>query len=232
MAVYELFPISDASEPLLADVVYDVVAQSGNTWKLSLYSPSKDARILNPAVLSSSSETSNVLQKLLAELKRTKVKELVEGRPVVAAMNEKNNFEVQLTVGENSIDGMVAVLLAQDNYIERKVSVKVIAQVDGQDAKVSTERQEGKSQWYKVAITGGKHVVRFQVVPAKDSSLWSGKATAWFVSRQKQNLKEIKLTLNQAPAERLLPPTVWPAGEVRKNLRLGEATLITRGATQ
>ena len=230
MAVYELFPVSDASEPLLAGVVYDVAAQSGNSWKLSLHSASKDVKILNPAVLSSSAEATKELQKLLAELKKGNVNELVKGRSVVAANDEKNSLEVQLTVAENAIDGMVAVLLAQDNYIERKVSVKVTAQVDGQDTKVSTERQEGKSQWYKVGITGGKHVVKFQVVPVKDSLMWSGKASAWFVSRQKQNSKEIELTLNQVPAERLLPPTVWPAGEVRKNMKLGEATLITRGA--
>jgi hypothetical protein len=230
MAVYELFPLSDSSEPLLADVVYSVAGQSGKSWKLSLYSPSKDVKILNPAVLSSSAETSKELQKLTAELEKVKVNELVTGKSVVAENDEKNGLEVHLTVGENAIECMVALLLAQDNSVEKKIGIKVTAQIDGQDAKISTERQEGKSQWYKVAITGGKHAVKFQVVPAKDSLVWSGKATAWFVSRQRQNSKEIEFTLNQPAAERLLPPTVWPAGEVRKSIKLGEATLIAKGA--
>ena len=230
MALYEVFPISEASEPVLAGVVFDVEGQSGTSWKLSLHSPSADVKVLNPTVLRSSSETSKELQKVVSELKEATVTELVKESKVFASRDEKNNIEVQLKVGENAIEGMVAVLLAQDNYTEKKVSVKVTAQIDGQDAKVSTEYQEGKSQWYKVVMTGGKHVVTFRVAPAKDSLTWSGKATAWFVSRQKQNSKTIELMLNQAPSERLLPPTVWPAGEVRKNVKLGEVAFIGKGS--
>jgi hypothetical protein len=229
MAVYEVFPVSDACEPLLAGVVFDVVGQSGISWKLSLHSPSAEVKVLNPSVLISSAETSQALQKLIAEVKNGPVTELVKGSKVLAATDEKNGLEVNLTVGESAIDGMIAVLLAQDTATEKKVGIKVTAQIDGQDAKVSTEFQEGKSQWYKVAITAGKHRVTFHVSPAKDSLTWSGKATAWFVSRQKQNSVAIELTLNQAPTERLLPPTVWPAGEVRKNIKLGEALLMAKG---
>jgi hypothetical protein len=186
-------------------------------------------KVLNPSVLISSAETSQALQKLIAEVKNGPVTELVKGSKVLAATDEKNGLEVNLTVGESAIDGMIAVLLAQDTATEKKVGIKVTAQIDGQDAKVSTEFQEGKSQWYKVAITAGKHRVTFHVSPAKDSLTWSGKATAWFVSRQKQNSVAIELTLNQAPTERLLPPTVWPAGEVRKNIKLGEALLMAKG---
>jgi len=230
MAVYEVFPVSEASEPLLAGVVFDVTGQSGTSWKLSLHSPSADVKVLNPTVLKSSTETSKELQKVIGELKTTKVTDLVKASNVTSSKDGKQNLEVHLTVGENALEGMVAVLLAQDKSMEKKVGIKVTAQIDGQDAKVSTEYQEGKSQWYKVAVTEGKHLVTFRVAPAKDSLTWSGKATAWFVSRQKQNSKTIELTLNQAPTERSLPPTVWSSGEVRKNIKLGEASLIAKGA--
>jgi hypothetical protein len=153
---------------------------------------------------------------------------VVKETKVMAAGGAKNTVNVHLTVGDDAVDGMVAVLLAQDNSSEKKVIVKVTALVDGQDAEVSTERQEGKSQWYKVPVSSGKHVVSFIVAPSKDSLAWSGKATAWFVSRQKQKSKEIELNLNQAPAERLLPPTVWAAGEVRKNIKLGETAVMAK----
>ena len=166
---------------------------------------------------------------LIGKIKKAKVTELVKESEVVSSKDEKNSLEVHLTVGENAIEGMVALLLAQDKSTEKKIGLKVTAQIDGQEAKVSTEYQEGKSQWYKVAVAGGKHVVTFRVTPAKDSLTWSGKATAWFISRLKQNSIEIELAVNQAPAERLLPPTVWPPGEVRKNIKLGESTIIAKG---
>jgi hypothetical protein len=136
-------------------------------------------------------------------------------------------MKVDLTVAGNLSDAMVAVLLAQDNSTKAKVPLKVTAQVDGLDAAVSTEYQEGKSQWYKIAVASGKHTVSLTIAPAKDSLAWRGKATLWFVSRQKQNSRTIELVLNQMPTERSLPPTVWPAGEVRKNVKLGEVKLST-----
>jgi hypothetical protein len=50
------------------------------------------------------------------------------------------------------------------------------------------------------------------------------------VSRQKQNTAELELQLNQPPSERVLPPTVWPAGQLRKSIRLGAASFIAQGA--
>ena len=99
------------------------------------------------------------------------------------------------------------------------------AQVDGQDAKVLTEHQEGKSQWYTVAVTPGKHTLTMNIVPAKDSLSWQGKATVWFVAKQMQSSKTIEIGLKQAPEERSLPPIVWSTGEVRKNVRVGELKL-------
>ena len=103
--------------------------------------------------------------------------------------------------------------------------LKVTAQVDGQDTKVSTEYQEGKSQWYTVAVTPGRHRLTLKIAPTKDSLSWQGKATAWFVSKQRQNTKVLEIALKQSPPERLLPPIVWQSGEVRKNLKLGEVKL-------
>ena len=229
MAVYEVFPLSEATEPLLAGAVVDVIGQSGASITFSLHNPAADVKILNPELLLSSSASSKELNKLVVELKKVKASEVVKETKVIAASSANNTVDVHLTVGDDAADGMVAVLLAQDNA-SQKVAIKVTALLDGQDAKVSTERQEGKSQWYKIPVSSGKHVVSFRVVPSKDSLAWSGKATAWFVSRQKQKSKEIELRLNQAPAERLLPPTIWPAGEIRKNIKLGEAALVAKGS--
>jgi hypothetical protein len=229
LGVYEVFPVSEATEPLLAGVVYDITEQSGLKRAYALHTPSADVKILNPAVLKSADETTKELQKVVSNLKKTSMPELVKQYKVGSPVDERNDIQVQLVVGEETHDAQVAVLLAQDNATEKKVGIKVTAQIDGKDAKVSTEYQEGKSQWYKVGLTEGKHVVRFHVAPAKDSLAWSGKATAWFVSRQKQISKTIELTLDQTPAERLLPPTVWPAGEVRKSVKLGEATIVAKG---
>jgi hypothetical protein len=226
-AVYELFPLADATEPLLAGAVFDMVGQENSAWKVSVHSVAPEARILNPSVLKSAAEASRSIRTLVDGLNGSRPADLVKGVTIDGSQGEKGSMKMDLTVGGNLSDAMVAVLLAQDNSTKVKVPLKVAAQVDGLDAAVSTEYQEGKSQWYKIAVTPGKHTVSLTIAPAKDSLTWRGKATLWFVSRQKQNSKAIELVLNQMPTERSLPPTVWPAGEVRKNVKLGEVKLST-----
>jgi hypothetical protein len=229
MTVYEVFPVADATEPLLAGVVYDITTQSGAEWNFRLHSPSADVKILNPGVLKSGADNAKELQKVVGELKKAAVSEFAANAKVTAVKDAPNAVQIEVTVGQNTVDGTAAVLLSQDNSIQKKVAIKVTALLDGQDAKVSTEYQQGKSQWYKVELPGGKHVVTFHVAPAKDSLTWTGKATAWFVARQQQTSKPLTLSLAQLPASRLLPPIVWPAGEVRKNVRLGETALVAKG---
>jgi hypothetical protein len=229
MAVYEVFPVTEAEEPLLAGVEYSVTSQAGAQWNLTLCNPSADVSILNPEMLKSGTESAKELQNVVGELRKAIVPAFAAGAKVMATKDAPNAVQIDITVGENTTDGTAAVLLSQDNAIEKKVAVKVTAQVDGQDAKVSTEYQEGKSQWYKVALSVGKHVVTFHLAPAKDSLIWSGKAAAWFIARQQQPSKPLTLSLAQSPVGRALPPTVWAAGEVRKNVKLGEVKLTANG---
>jgi hypothetical protein len=224
-AVYELFPLKDAAEPLLAGATYDVVGQENASWKIAVHSASQDVKILNPSVLKSNTEVSASIRELQRGLKGSRPSEIVRDAKIDGSRNSDGIVKLQYVAADDVSDAMVAVLLAQDNSSKAKTPLKVTAQVDGQDARVSTEYQEGKSQWYTVAVAPGKHSLMMKIASAKDSLSWQGKATVWLVARQKQSSKTIELALNQSLVERSLPPVVWPAGEVRKNARVGELKL-------
>ncbi|MCX6134249.1 MAG: alpha-galactosidase [Ignavibacteriales bacterium] len=224
-AVYELFPIQDATEPLLAGAVYDVVGNDHVAWKSVVHSVTPDFRILNPSVLRSEADASNTIRDLQMGLTGGRSAAVVGDVKIDGSQSSTGVVAVTFTAAENAADAMMAVLLAQDNSTKAKTTLKVTAQVDGQDTKVSTEYQEGKSQWYTVAVTPGRHSLTLKIAPTKDSLSWQGKATAWFVAKQRQNTKVLEIALKQSPLERSLPPIVWQSGEVRKNLKLGEVKL-------
>jgi len=226
-AVYELFPLNEATEPLLAGANYDVVGQENSSWKLAVHSASQDVRILNPSVLKSNSDVSTSIREFQKGLTKSRPVEIVRDAKIDGSGSSNGKVTLQFAAAENISDAMVAVLLAQDNSTKTKTPLKVTTQVDGQDAKVSTEHQEGKSQWYTVAVTPGKHTLTMNIVPAKDSLSWQGKATVWFVAKQMQSSKTIEIALKETPQERSLPPVVWSAGEERKNVRVGELKLAT-----
>ena len=226
-AVYELYPLKDATEPLLAGAEYSVVGTENASWKLAIHSATPDMKILNPALLKSAADVSGAILEIQQGLRTARSLEPVRDARIDGSKGSAGVLNLTFSAAENISDAMIAVLLAQDHSAKSKTPLKVTAQVDGQDAKVSTEHQEGKSQWYTVAVTPGKHSLSLKIVPSKDSLFWQGKATAWFVAKQKQEAKTLELALKLAPIERSFPPIVWQTGELRKNLKLGEAKLST-----
>ncbi len=217
-----MYPIGDATEPLLAGAVFGDVSGDKGSWKAAVQSPSQDVKILNPSILKSAPEAAKSISQIIADLKHVPRTSLIKDAKVHLAGGATGTVEVSLNVAGNLSNGMVAVLLAQGGKSEAKVPLKVSGRVDGQDTPVSTEFQEGKSQWYKVAVRPGNHVVALSIRPAKDSLSWQGKATAWFIAQELQATKTFEVAVKSESNDRVLPPTVWPAGEVRKNIKLGE----------
>ena len=226
-AVYELYPVSDATEPLLAGAVFGNVSEGKDSWHASVFGPSQEMKILNPSILKSAEETAKSIHQIAVDLKSVPQASLVKDVKVRPAEKAIGRIEVSLTVADNSSGGMVAVLLAQGSNSATKVPLNVTGELDGKDTPVSTEFQEGKSQWYKVAVAPGKHTVSISMKPEKDGLSWQGKATAWFVSGQLLPLRTLEVALKSEAVERVLPPVIWPVGEIRKNVRLGELEIPT-----
>lgn len=225
-AVYELYPLEEAKEPLVAGVVFDVSSAEAGGYRMNLHTASKDVAILNPAVLATPSEAVTKTRDLVAELRKSTAPGLIAESKVRTDARDKSKLEVDLSISENSTEGMLAILLTPDTTLTARIVPKMTARLDGNLVEVRTERQEGKSQWYKVDVRPGKHAVSLALEAPQEGVSWRGKATVWFVARQRQNSREIVLTLNQTPPERILPPIVWPAGELRKNVKIGEVSIV------
>ena len=221
-AIYELFPLSDATEPLIAGAAYDVLDQTKSAVKLSVHSVTPQVKILNPELVKKGSGGWESVRSLVSGLSGKRAAEPVNHVRMDGAGSGKGSVNLSLTVADGTTDAMVAVLLTQEGSSKAKTPLNVTASIDGNAAAVSTEHQEGKSQWYKIAVTPGEHTLQLRVATSKDTLSWQGKASFWFVARQKQETRTIELALNRAPVERSLPPVVWPAGEVRKNIKMGE----------
>lgn len=226
MAVYEVFPMSEASEPLIAGAVYDVLGKTGESWTVAVHSAGSDTKILNPAILKSPAASAKALRSAGEQASKRRANAILTDGRLSASSSASGTLDLACSVAENTSDGLIAVLLSQGGS-GNKIALNVTAWLDDKEVAVATEYQEGKSQWYKVPAAPGKHTLRMTVVPTKDSLVWKGKATAWFVARQKQESGQLEIHLKTAPGERLLPPTVWPAGEVRRNVRIGEVTFMT-----
>jgi len=230
MAVYELYPLAEAADPLVAGAVFDVLSKKDGVYKVQIHSASPDLTILNPSVLKSGAEALKATKTIIGLLQQNPTPNIVTGYAVEAVAGDESGFSVHLSVSPTSTDGMLAVLLVPDASAKGRVPLKMTAQLDGGEASVQSERQEGKSQWFKIGVAPGGHTIAVKINAVRQESTWKGKVIVWFVSGQKQSSRELTLALKQIPPERILPPTVLPAGEVRKNVKIGELSLSPRAA--
>lgn len=228
-AVYEMYPIEEATAPLLAGVRFDVIS-SAPEYSLQFHGSSADAKILNPSVVKSISLNGRQVDAKSLSLKTEKTVDIVSEIKLKQDASDRSKINITLNVAESANDAVIAVLLTPDTSIHVKAKPNLVARFDGKDIEAKTEPQEGKSQWYMVDVQRGKHDIMLQVKTAKDEKDWKGKAVLWLIAKQMQNTKEISFTLKSEPKTRPLPPHVWGVGEVRKNAKLGETKIESLNA--
>jgi hypothetical protein len=225
-AVYELYPLKEASWPLLAGICFAAEPGTDGSMDLSVFGPTGDVAVLNPALIRDPAGLTGALKTVCSRLLKEGTAPVLTGVSVRGASAGRSSLEISCTVSGTSSDGMLAIMTVPEGTSGEKIALKASARIDGSDAEVKTEYQEGRSEWYKIGLAPGKHTVTVSFRTAKDSTVWRGKATAWFISRQKQNTGHMSVSLAGSLTERPMPPVVWPAGELRKNLRLGTAALV------
>lgn len=223
-AVYEMYPLEEATTPLVAGVMYDVKS-AGSEYSIQFYNGSSDAKILNPSFVRSVSMNGKAVNAKSLSLKTEKTPDFVSGIKLNQDAGDKSKINLTLTVGDQSKDAVIAILLTPDTSVTVKTKPVLTADVNDKKTEVKAEPQEGKSQWYMVDVGQGKHKIVLRVQPGKDEKEWKGRVAIWLIAKQKQITKEISFTLNSELKAKPLPPHVWGVGEVRKNMKLGDGRI-------
>jgi hypothetical protein len=225
-AVYEIYPIEEATAPLLAGVNYDAIS-SGQDYSVRFHSSSVYAKLLNPSFVKSISIDGKTSDAHALSLKTVKSPDIVSGLNLMKDARDKSKINTTLNVGESAKDAMLSVLLTPDKSLGVKSKPTLVAVVDGKETEVKTEPQEGKSQWYFVEVKPGKHDIAIRVKLGKNEKLWKGSAALWIIAKQKQNSREIKFALKSDIKTKPAVPHVWEESEIRKNIKLGVISLET-----
>jgi hypothetical protein len=221
-AVYELYPIASATEPLLAGVSFDNVSTSGSTRTVQIHSVTSDATVLNPTALLAPSDDMKLLRDAVKQL-RLKADDTSIARSTVRGIT--GGVEVNITVPPSIHDGVCALLFLPDSTVKGDASLSVSAIVDGKPAEVKSEHQEGRAQWFTVSLVPGQHVVIVAAGAPKDTLGWRGRLQSWFIGMNKNPFAAVSLTAGAPIAARVLPPHPWAPAETRVTRKLGETML-------
>jgi hypothetical protein len=227
-ALYEIYPLAEASRPLLAGVTFEVAQESENKYAVKFYDAERGARLLNPEMVRTVNYGGKSIKPSKLSLPVRHLAETVSHGPVRLSPRESQP-EIALEFGlrQPAEKATLAILLEPAGKSKGRTEPEVTLLLDGKRVKTEVEQQEGRWGWYKCDVRPGEHTSRIIIAQKekenKKENRWAGKVSIWLVCSQRPEGVEISFDLAQSLSQkRPMPPLPWPSGELRKNVKLGE----------
>ncbi len=224
-AVYEIYPLDEAAEPLLAGVIFDAVPKGRAGYALKIYERGEDGRLLNPEKIRAASVGGQKVKPSEVKIQAEKMAEPLSNISV-STSSEGSKLDISFSLLEPAVEAFLAVLLEPSGESIDAEDPAVTIDLDGQPVEGLAENQKGRWAWYTMKVLPGSHVSQFQIAPAQNAKEWTGKASVWLVCTQKPKAIEVSFGLAQKIAKkRPMPPKPWPEGTTRRTIKLGEAKI-------
>ncbi len=221
-AVYQLYPLKEATEPLLAGVIFNEQIE-GTTATFNILHNAGQARLLNPRIVQSA-----VLEGKTVDADRLKIKSDTAAQPVskpTFRKEKENILHADFTLQGSLADARFLLLLEQTSAQESTLpQVKILRA--GKELTAQVEKQDGQWAWYAVDIPKGN--VDLQIVLHPNKNVWQGKASAWVIAKTLPKGQTLVLLTGKKMQARALPPKPWPDGAQSQTVKLGMLKLIVQ----
>ena len=121
-------------------------------------------------------------------------------------------------------NGTLALLLESTESANKMDNPAVKSNLDGKNVTAKIEQQKKRWEWIKINVKPGWHKARFIISVKKKKEHWKGKAGLWLICREKPQGDKLLFRLSKSIEEnRPMPPHPWPSGEIKRNIKIGEA---------
>jgi len=222
-AIYEVYPVREAAEPLIAGASFEVLSTEQGKQRVAVYEVERGARLLNPESVSaiSAGGTRTGLEEALARIP-------AQPEPVAAGSArltvDGSSVSAALTLDPSVQEGTLALLLTPAAGAKSKTPPRVATVVDGVQDTARFERSGSASTWYTVKLGPGRHGVTFRVQP-REGGAWKGRAAVWMLAHQKLQGRELEVQLAGPAKGRPMPPRPFPPGVRARNVMIGETDI-------
>jgi hypothetical protein len=222
-AVYEIYPLEEAKEPLVAGVTFDVLEEKDG-YKIGICEREKGGRLFNPEKVKGATINGKKVKPKEILLPAEKLKKPVSNASVQASsIAGGSEVGIHFVLRDPALEATLAVLLEPSGKSIDAEDPVVVLNLNGSDIEAKVENQKGRWGWYRVDVKPGEHKAQIKIVPGKNMNEWTGSAYVWLVCLEKPQAIEVSFELAQKiVSKRPMPPKPWPAGVVRKNIKLGK----------
>ncbi len=223
-AVYEIYPLKQATQPLITGRRYEVSKKSEKETVLHVYGGTEEARILNP----------NIIKTVTLLGKEYRPEELaLPGRQIVEYVEEvsfgskdfdqESRVDLKFTLTGPISEGTLGLLLDSTETSDDETNPGVRIILDGEEVEPELEQQKGRWAWYMIRVQPGRHRAQLLLAPDQEGKQWEGTVAAWLLFSERTAPVELGVELKQPLLSSSPdPPRPWPAGEVQKAVKLGD----------
>ncbi len=167
-AVYEIYPLKDASEPLLAGVTFEVIKESENKYAVRFYDAGKEVRLLNPEMVRTvkyggKSVKPNQLSIPVRSLPQTVSHESVR----LSSQENQPEIDIKFDLHKPAEEATLAVLLEPAGESANETEPEVTTFLDGEKVELKVEQQKGRWGWYTCNVHPGKHTSRIIITQSE-----------------------------------------------------------------
>jgi len=189
-AVYEIYPLEEASEPLLAGVTFEVIKKNERKYNVRFYDAGKDARLLNPEKVRTVKYGGKSIKpnKLLIPAKLFPEPVSHESVQLLPQENQPE-IDIKFDLQKPAEEATLAVLLEPDGKSNGEIEPEVAAFLDGEKVELKVEQQKGRWGWYTFKVQPGKHTSRLIITQSKEENNEDNGARLHFSRTDKENDK-------------------------------------------
>lgn len=223
-AIYEIYPLEEATIPLLAGRVYKLSRKNEREIILTFYEGREDARLLNPAIVKAVNDQDKTIIPEELTIPVMKISKRVEDVSLQSSIEKGiSRLDLCFTLKKPIQEATLAILLEPDKESLDKKDPIVTLILNEEKSQPALEHQKGRWAWYMVKVPPGKHSLQMHIFPAQEEEEWKGLASVWLICSEKLPGNKLTLIMKQdIRPQQPMPPHPWPEGEIRRNIKLGE----------
>jgi hypothetical protein len=216
-AVYEIYPLKEASVPLLADAIFETDGCQEDQYRIRILETGSDLRLLNPSLIKClSSEGKPVDPGRLNFRKELSVPVLERERVRLETESHGSCLKADLTVNASLTSGRLAVLFESHEKEKGLELPRIRVHRNGQDLEPRILEQKGKWKWIQIPVSPGRHSIEINFTPPKGSVNLS----VWLIAQKRFPSTPLTLQLKEKSQLPPQPPRPWPKQVMKRIIKL------------
>jgi len=216
-AVYEVYPISDAKDALIAGAILGDRTFTGTQVTITMLGAKGKVKLLNPDVLSVDSKMPD-----FSTIQPLKEESISIINTTKEQGKKSTTMKIDVEVPANLANPELGLLFRMPDGSTEDFPEITFTQ-DGKQLNAETQKQKGSWMWKVISVKPGKNAITATIPEVL--AHFKGSVEFWSFGFSKEIPSTITLKLKESPVERPTPPNPWPIGTIKVTKKLNVIVL-------